>query len=36
VTLEASDFCKKYEVFDKADRCKVHGAFRDQIKALAK
>jgi predicted nucleotidyltransferase len=32
VTLEASDFCKKYEVFDKADRCKVHGAFRDQQK----
>jgi predicted nucleotidyltransferase len=30
VTLEASEFCKKYEVFDKADRCKVHEAFRDQ------
>jgi predicted nucleotidyltransferase len=34
VTLEASDFCKKYEVFDKVDRCKVHEAFRDQQKFI--
>ena len=34
VTLEASEFCKKYEVFDKADRCKVHEAFRDQQKFI--
>ena len=32
VTLEASEFCKKYKVFDKDDRCKVHEAFRDQRK----
>jgi len=32
VTLEASEFCKRYRVFDKADRCRVHGAFRDQQK----
>jgi predicted nucleotidyltransferase len=34
VTLEASEFCKRYEVFDKADRCKVHEAFRDQQKFI--
>ena len=34
VTLEASEFCKKYEVYDKADRCKIHEAFRDQQKFL--
>ncbi len=34
VTLEASEFCRKYEVFDKADRCKVHESFRDQQKFL--
>ena len=34
VTLEASEFCKKYKVFDKADRCKVHESFRDQQKFL--
>lgn len=34
VTLEASDFCKKYKVFDKADRCKIHESFRDQQKFL--
>ena len=32
VTLEASEFCKRYRVFDKADRCRVHEAFRDQQK----
>ena len=34
VTLEASEFCKKYEVYDKADRCKIHESFRDQQKFL--
>lgn len=34
VTLEASEFCKKYKVFDKADRCRIHEAFRDQQKFL--
>ena len=34
VTLEASEFCKKYKVFDKADRCRVHESFRDQQKFL--
>ena len=33
-TLGASEFCKKYQVFDKDDRCKVHKAFRDQRKFL--
>ena len=32
VTLEACEFCKKYKVFDKADRCKIHESFRDQRK----
>ena len=32
VTLEASEFCKRYRVFDMADRCRVHEAFRDQQK----
>ena len=35
VTLEASEFCKKYKVFDKDDRCKVHEAFRAQRKFWA-
>ena len=30
-TLEARDFCKKYRVFDKSDRCKVHESFRDAL-----
>ena len=34
VTLEASEFCKKYEVYDKEDRCKIHETFRDQQKFL--
>lgn len=34
VSLEASEFCKKYKVFDKADRCRVHESFRDQQKFL--
>ena len=34
VTLEATWFCKKYKVFDKTDRCKIHEAFRDQHKFL--
>lgn len=34
VTLEATWFCKKYKVFDKTERCKIHEAFRDQHKFL--
>ena len=31
-TLEACEFCKKYKVFDKPDRCKIHEVFRDAAK----
>ena len=27
-TVEACAFCKKYKVYDKVDRCKVHEAYR--------
>lgn len=30
-TLEAVDFCTKYKVFDKADRCRLHEAFREHL-----
>ena len=31
-TLKACEFCKKYKVYDKKDRCEVHEAFRDAAK----
>ena len=31
-TIEACEFCRKYKVYDKADRCKVHEYFRDAVK----
>jgi len=31
-TIEACEFCTKYKVFDKADRCRVHEAFRNAVK----
>ena len=31
-TVEACEFCKKYKVYDKADRCMIHEKFRDSIK----
>ena len=34
VTLEACDFCRKYKVYDKKDRCKIHAAYRDACKKL--
>lgn len=30
-TLEACNFCRKYKVYDKADRCTIHEKFRDAI-----
>lgn len=30
-TLEACDFCKKYKVYDKVDRCKIHEKFKDAV-----
>lgn len=31
VTLEATEFCAKHKVFDKADRIRVHESFREHI-----
>jgi len=31
-TLEARDFCTKYKVYDKVDRCAVHEAYRGAAK----
>lgn len=28
-TIRACEFCKKYKVYDKADRCMIHEKFRD-------
>ena len=30
-TMEALEFCIKYKVFDKSDRCRVHEAFRARL-----
>ena len=30
--VEATKFCRKYKIYDKADRCKVHESFRDAVK----
>jgi predicted nucleotidyltransferase len=32
-TVDACEFCKKYKVYDKADRCMIHEKFRDAIKS---
>jgi predicted nucleotidyltransferase len=32
-TMDACEFCKKYKVYDKADRCMIHEKFRDAIKS---
>lgn len=31
-TVEACEFCRKYKVYDKSDRCMIHEKFRDAIK----
>lgn len=31
-TVEACAFCRKYKVYDKADRCLIHEKFRDATK----
>ena len=31
-TMEACEFCRKYKVYDKADRCLIHEKFRDAAK----
>lgn len=33
-TMEACAFCTKYRVYDKDDRCKIHGVFRDAVKPV--
>jgi predicted nucleotidyltransferase len=32
-TMDACEFCKKYKVYDKADRCMIHEKFRDAIES---
>lgn len=34
-TIRACEFCKKYKVYDKADRCEIHEAFRSAVKFKA-
>ena len=31
-TMEACEFCRKYKVYDKDDRCLIHEKFRDAAK----
>jgi hypothetical protein len=35
-TVDACEFCKKYKVYDKADRCMIHEKFRDAIGRVRK
>jgi len=35
-TVEATEFCRKYKVYDKTDRCRVHEAFRAHLEQTDK